>query len=406
MAARALVAVYNGMLVMPIDWDAGTSTWSAGVALLSGIDYFSDVTISSDGLHALALGIGGGNAHPLEWSGSAWVPGAAIHVDSNPQCVAISQDGQHALIACPGTNQIVPLEWSSGVWVMGTPITLASARFVEIAPDSIHAIATSTAGANVDKAFPIDWNGSAWVLGSSITLGTTGESPNGIAFTPDSLHALIAYKNIPWVASLTWNGSAWVADPLISITDNDPQCIAVNSDGTEALIACWSGESIVALEWSGGAWTYVSSLYVMGYPAPFGVFIGPDDDHAVVSAGNADFVIPLSKVAGVWTQDPNVVVGENPYGMGAYFAPDVPETEDYPENPSYWNAHRTIIASRGDTIAIPQWVRRIVTISPATVALNNDVGATVTDQLSGEWLRPSRLTSCVVGAAGVVVLKY
>lgn len=406
MAARALVAVYNGMQVTPLSWDDGTATWSADAPLLVGIDYFSDVTISADGLHALALGIGSGNAHPLEWVSGAWVPGTAIHVDSNPQCVAISKDGQHALICCLGSNQIVPLEWSSGVWTIQAPIVLSGARMVEIAPDSVHALATSSSGVYVDTVFPLSWNGAAWVLGAGISLGSPGSVPFGIAIAPDGLTALVALKNVPFVIPLAWNGAAWVPGAAIDIIDNDPQCIGINAAGTEALAACWSGESINALEFAGGAWSYVSSLPVMGYPAPFDVFVGPDEDHAIVSAGNADYVMQIARVGGVWTRGADVIVGENPYGMGFYYAPDVVPVVEGPKNPSYWNAHRTLVVEQGDLVDFPQWVRRVVAIPPATIALNNDVGATVTDQLSGEWIRPARLTGGSVGASGTIVLKY
>lgn len=402
-AARSLVSCYNGQLVTPLFWDESTESWSPGAALLSGVDYFDDVAISGDGEHALAAGSGNGNVDPLDWNGVAWIPGAPIHVGTYPQSVDVSRDGQHALVACNVSNYVATLEWDTGTstWTIGPTLAFPQAHDVRIAPDSEHALVVTFAS---NAVTPLTWSGGAWVAGSAIVTSSVGTTPYCVEFTPDGTRALVSNYTDGTLTPLSFVGGVWVAGAAIPV-DADPRCIAFTSDGNEAIVGCLGGESVVTLAWDGVVWSVSASLPVIGFPAPFDCFIGADDDHAVVSASNASFVMRLERVAGVWVRGSDIPTGANPYGMALWIESETIQ-QGTAETRSLWRAQRTIVADEGDVLVIPQWVRRIISIPPATFALNNDVGATVTSQISGEWLRPARLTSCVIGEPGAIVLKY
>lgn len=400
MPSRALVAVYYARNVIPLEWDASAQAWIPGTALLSGLGTPQSVAISGDGLKALVTD--SAVLYSLDWNGSVWVPGTHVHLALSGRRVAMSQDGQHALVTVSAGNRIEVLEWNSGTnsWDLLAPIALTQAIFVAIAPDSIHAIATSN---TLNTVLPLTWNGITWIPGTPIPIASAGSSCYGVTFTKDSQRALIAASGDGTITELTWNGAVWVPGTPVAV-GTDPVCIALNSTDDEALVACYYGQEVATISFSGGVWAKTGSIPVLYFVDPFDVFIAPDDDHAIVSAFGMTYLLPLTRVGGVWVRGADLVVGDGPTGMAVFIEPEtvVPTRIE----PSYWNAHRTIASQQGDTIVVPQWVRKVVAIPPATVALMDDVGATVTDQFSGEWIRPARLTGCSVGAAGTIVLKY
>lgn len=402
MGSRALVADYYGQQVVSVEWDAIAQLWVLGSTVLSGLGSMHSVAISKDGRKAIV--VDGNVIYPLVWNGVVWVAGTHVHVALSCRNVAMSRDGQHALVTCSAGNRIEVLEWNSGTneWDLKSPIVLTQAAFVAIADDNVHALATSN---TLNTALPLAWNGAAWIADAPVAIAPAGGSGYGIDFTSDNQRAVVVAPAAGTITPLTWNGLTWVAGAAISLTSfgNDLRCVALNSLGTEGLVTCSGGGKVFVISWNGVTWSKTGTINAPYPIQPTGVIIGPTDDHALVSGFGVDYCLRLERISGTWIRNANLVVGDAPEGMDLFVGIDMVQRAT---EPSYWNAHRTIIAEQGDTIAIPQWVRRIVTISPATVALNNDVGATVTDQLSGEWLRPARLTSCSVGAAGTVVLKY
>jgi hypothetical protein len=73
---------------------------------------------------------------------------------------------------------------------------------------------------------------------------------------------------------------------------------------------------------------------------------------------------------------------------------------------SFYSAQRVLSLSIDEVFVIPQWVRVVIAVPPATIVLCDDTSVPLTTALSGEWIRPPRLSVGICQVAGTVLLRY
>lgn len=69
-------------------------------------------------------------------------------------------------------------------------------------------------------------------------------------------------------------------------------------------------------------------------------------------------------------------------------------------------ATRTLTVGIGTVVPLPQWVRSVSSLAPATFAFRTRAGAPISGALSGTYSRPDMAADIVGVAAGTVVLSY
>lgn len=69
-------------------------------------------------------------------------------------------------------------------------------------------------------------------------------------------------------------------------------------------------------------------------------------------------------------------------------------------------ATRTLTVGIGTVVALPQWVRQVISLAPASFAFRSRTGVPISGALSGTYSRPDLAADIVGVAAGTIILSY
>jgi hypothetical protein len=69
-------------------------------------------------------------------------------------------------------------------------------------------------------------------------------------------------------------------------------------------------------------------------------------------------------------------------------------------------ANRTVVVNIADVVALPQWVRSVQPLAPATYTYRDRTGTPLSGVLSGTSERPAAASEVLISAAGAIVLHY
>jgi hypothetical protein len=75
-------------------------------------------------------------------------------------------------------------------------------------------------------------------------------------------------------------------------------------------------------------------------------------------------------------------------------------------SPIAYSATHTIAAAIGAVLALPQWVREVTALPPASYVYRDRAGLPISGPLTGTFARPPAAIDVLVGAAGAIVLSY